>query len=139
LVAIAPDIAVELDALALLEHVGGLVRRGVEIGRAAEAHPVADRERLGAELVAGVGGASIELRPRPDRSAESGLDLGREGKLVARAGVGIMLEASGAWIVERARRIGGRRPAAEIPGRRRLSMESFLARPGLVRCIALDR
>src|SRR5882724_5991774 len=62
LVAGCADPAAQLYALALLDHVRRLMRRGVEIGRFAKGNRRASRVRRRADLLAGFGGRSANVR-----------------------------------------------------------------------------
>ena len=119
------DAALQRDAAALLDHVRGLVRGGVEIGRGAERDAIADRVRLRADRGRGVGGLragvgldgahvvarserALDLIEERQRGAEAGhaarrglVDLG-VGGLCA---IAIAAELHGGHVATRARRI----------------------------------
>src|SRR5262249_50044025 len=77
LVAGAPEVALELNARALLDRVRGLVRGGVEVGLVRERDLVAARVGLRAERVARLGRRASDerLHARDVVAAEARLDL----------------------------------------------------------------
>jgi len=74
----AVDAALELHAAALLDDVRGLMCRGVQVGRAIEAHGVAERERACAERLRRITGRGplVRRHARDVMAAEARLDLG---------------------------------------------------------------